>query len=153
MRWWWVRKKVGMRDKEKDRLGVTARALCWGQTRDGSIFIHWHLWAAEAGAVGSREPDHCHFHLLPIMPFSRAAMRSCSGPLETKWPSVGTKAEGTEREDGRKRRREAQGLDPRDTGFQSKAGPRLTQNASGLLPEISVSIYFINDSHHTKCCC
>lgn len=30
-------------DKERDRQGVTVGALYWGQPKDGSIFIHWHL--------------------------------------------------------------------------------------------------------------
>lgn len=49
-------------------------------------------WRSRSGE--SPEPDHCHFHLLPIMPFSSPAMRSCTGPWEAKRPSVGREREG-----------------------------------------------------------
>lgn len=61
----------------------------WGQTWDLSIFIRWHLLSWRSGDSGSCEPHHCHFHLLPIMPFNRLAVRSCSGPWGAKRSSVG----------------------------------------------------------------
>lgn len=60
----------------------------WGQTWDLSIFIGWHL--LNSGDSESCEPHRCHFHLLPIMPFNRVVMRSCSGPWDAKRPSVGS---------------------------------------------------------------
>lgn len=48
----------GARDKRRDGQagesvggGVTAGALCEGQTTHGSVFIHWHLCARGAGAA------------------------------------------------------------------------------------------------------
>lgn len=48
---WGQNERAGVRNKERDRQVVTAGALYRGQTRDGSIFIHWHLRAGGAGAV------------------------------------------------------------------------------------------------------
>lgn len=62
----------------------------WGQTWDLSIFIRWHLLSWGSADSESCEPHHCHFHLLPIMPFNRMVMRSCSGPWDAKRPSVGS---------------------------------------------------------------
>lgn len=61
----------------------------WGHTWGLSIFIHWHLLSWRRGDSGSCEPHHCHFHLLPIMPFNRMVMQSCSGPWEAKRPLSG----------------------------------------------------------------
>lgn len=54
-----------------------------------------------SGSGESPEPDHCHFHLLPIMPFSSPAMRSCTGPWEAKRPSVGRERGATGGQSGR----------------------------------------------------
>lgn len=95
-------------------------------------FVSWRSRSSE-----SREPDHCRFHLLPIMPLSRLATRSCSGPWEAKWPSVGVKATGTL--GGREGRmgKKQKGFGSRDAvrGSQSKprAGSRLTVGTSKLV--------------------
>ena len=75
-----------------ERTGVKARL----GSNQGWIHLHplaFVSWRSRSSE--SREPDHCRFHLLPIMPLSRLATRSCSGPWEAKWPYVGVKATGT----------------------------------------------------------
>lgn len=91
-----VRDKGGdlgrVNDKEKHRTSVTARL----GSKQGWIHLHplafvtWRRRDSE-----SCEPHHCHFHLLPIMPFSWV-FRHCenvrgsqSKPKAGSWLTVG----------------------------------------------------------------
>lgn len=85
---------VGVRVREQDREIKTGTDRVVSRALTG--VKPWVDPSSSAGICelgsrnsGSYEPDHCHFHLLPIMPFSEVAMRSCTGPREAKQPSVG----------------------------------------------------------------
>lgn len=46
-----IKRGMDVRAGEGEGGGVTAGALCEGQTTHGSVFIHWHLCAGGAGAA------------------------------------------------------------------------------------------------------
>lgn len=46
-----IKRGMDVRAGEREGGGVTAGALCEGQTMHGSVFIHWHLCAGGAGAA------------------------------------------------------------------------------------------------------
>lgn len=46
-----IKRGMDVRAGERQGGGVTAGALCEGQTTHGSVFIHWHLCAGGAGAA------------------------------------------------------------------------------------------------------
>lgn len=46
-----IKRGMDVRAGEREGGGVTAGALCEGQTTHGSVFIHWHLCAGGAGAA------------------------------------------------------------------------------------------------------
>lgn len=141
----------GARDKKRDGRGVTAGALYEGQTTHGSIFIHWHLWAAGAGAVRALSRITA---ISTYYPSCLSAERPCghalapgklNGPLWAERQQGGRVGGGGRKDRG-----------PRDTvralGLQAQGGMQIhcgwVEAGSSRPSDISVMAYYISRSSH-----
>lgn len=104
-----IKRGMDVRAGEREGGGVTAGALCEGQTTHGSVFIHWHLCAGGAGAARALSRITA---ISTYYPSCLSAARPCghapalgrlNGPLWAEREGQrGDRVEGEEEEEDRK---------------------------------------------------